>query len=75
MEKAFDTKALTAQLKEQGLDIAEESAKTLFLTVFNWTEQSLNIHPNPYLKFLIPLLAQVKQPALDGIDKIDGKVG
>lgn len=75
MEKAFDTKALLAELKGKGLDVAEELVEVLAVTVLEWTEKSVIIHPNPYVKFLAPVLGTVKPMILEAIDKIDGQVG
>lgn len=73
--KPFDTQALVAELKSKGLDVAEELVKVIAGATFDWTEKSLMIHENPYVKFAAPVVAAVKPLVMAEIDKIDGQVG
>lgn len=75
MEKPFDAKNLVERLKAKGLVVAEDLVETLATEVFGWTEDSLIIHPNPYVKFALPVVQAVKPLAFAQIDKIDGKEG
>lgn len=75
MEKPFDSKDLVERLKAQGLPAAEAVVEKVAEAVFGWTEESIAIHPNPYVKFALPVVAQVKVLALKEIDKIDGVEG
>ena len=75
MTKPFDVKNLEARLKAKGLDAAEELVKLAASEIFDWTQESVMIHPNPFVKFAAPIVAQVKQIALEEIDKIDGQKG
>lgn len=75
MTKPFELSALAEKLKSQGLPIAEELCEKIAEAVLEWTEESLVIHPNPYVKFAIPVLGAVKPLLKNQIDKIDGKEG
>jgi hypothetical protein len=74
MEKAYDLQGLLNELKGQGLEMAEESAKIMVLSVFNWIEASAKLSPNPYDDFFMmarPQLMQVIGPALEKINPAD----
>ena len=76
MEKAFDIKWLTNELKGSGLPVADDMAKLIAEKVFTWVELSGPLHPNAIVKMALPLLVQsVKPIAFKEIDKIDGQVG
>lgn len=75
MTQPFDLKDLEARLKSKGLDATEELVKIVAGEIFAWTEASVAIHPNPFVKFSLPVVAQVKVLAFEQIDKIDGQVG
>lgn len=76
MEKPFDKAALAEKLKAQGLPLAEDLAEKLALCFFEWTEESLAIHPNPIVKTIGQgAVAALKPLALQEIDKIDGLPG
>jgi len=75
MEKSFDLKNLTERLKAKGLDIAEDAAMLLINETFAWTEESLAMHPNPYVKFALPVVQTIKPLIVAEADKIDGKIG
>jgi len=74
MEKAFDLKALGEELKGQGLELAEESAKIVVKAVFNWVEASVKMTPNPYDDFFImarPQIEEVLNPVIEKINPAD----
>ena len=76
MEKAFEIKALVAQLEAKGLVVAEDLAKVLVGEVFEWTEKSLAIHESAMVKMLgLPLVQAVKPLVMEQVDRLDGQVG
>lgn len=75
LKEAFETKALENALKAEGLPVLEETVEKIVKVVFDWTKSSLKIHPNPYLKFAVPVVEAVEPLALGQIDKIDGLPG
>ena len=75
MEKAYDPKDLVAKLKERGLDVAEEAAKVVIESVFDWLDESADASPTPYDNLLKALYPTIKAEALKAVDKIDGEVG
>lgn len=75
MEKSFDMKNLTERLKAKGLDATEELVKILVGETLDWTSESLTIHPNAFVKYLVPAIGTVKPLIMNEVDKIDGQVG
>ncbi len=75
LEKPFDFKALAQELKVYGLDLAEDTVKDIVKLMFDFTNQSLNLHPSPYLKVLPLIIAQIKPLLDEQVDKIDGQAG
>lgn len=75
MEKAYDVNALIEGLKDKGLDIAEDSAKVIAESVFNWIEESAKVSETPYDDMALLVLPQLKKLAFEQIDKIDGEEG
>lgn len=74
MEKAFDLKSLGEELKGQGLELAEESAKIVVKAVFNWIEASVKMTENPYDDFFImarPQLEEAIGPIVEKINPMD----
>jgi hypothetical protein len=74
MEKPFDMQLLAAELKAQGLEMAEESAKIVAKAVFNWVEASVKMTANPYDDFFMmarPQLEAVLGPAIEKINPAD----
>lgn len=70
-KKAYDVKLLLEKLKEQGLEIAEESAKVLVHGVFDWLEESADLSPNPYDDMAKVVYPKVKALALEQAEKIN----
>lgn len=75
MEKPFDVKALGEKLKAKGLPALESGAELVAEAVFEWTEESIALHPNPYVKFALPVIGAIKPMIKEQIDKIDGLPG
>lgn len=76
MEKAYDFKGLLDNLKNQGVEIAEESAKVLVVALFDWLEQSADMSENKYddlLKALYPLAKAEALKAAENINKADNQ--
>jgi len=72
MEKAFDLKDLVEKLKGQGLDIAEDAAKLVVASVFDWVSESVVLTPNKADDFALVVLPAVKPFVMAQLDKIDG---
>jgi uncharacterized membrane protein (DUF441 family) len=62
MEKAYDLKALVGYLKNEGLEVAEESAKVVYAAVMKWVVDSAVLSANPVDNIIIAV-----KPVLDGI--------
>lgn len=75
MEKAYDIKELALVLKSKGLDLAEDGAKHVVESVFEWVEASAKLSATPYDDMGLIVLPQIKKLALEAVDKIDGEVG
>ncbi len=71
MEKAYDFKGLMSELKDNGLEIAEESAKVLISSVFSWLEKSAALSENKYDDLAVILYPQLKAYALEQAEKIN----
>jgi len=75
MEKPFDPKDLVLKLKDKGLDIAEDAAKLVAESVFDWVSESVVMTPNKVDDFALAVLPAVKPYVMAQIDKLDGKDG
>lgn len=76
MEKPFDTKDLQARLEAKGMQAVENLAEIVANEVFDWTKDSLAIHPNALVKAIgLPAVEILKPLAMGAIDKIDGQPG
>lgn len=71
MEKAYDLKGLTNELKANGLELAEEAAKIVIESVFTWLEKSAALSENKYDDMATVLYPKLKQYALEQADKIN----
>lgn len=71
MEKAYDFKGLLDELKNNGLEIAEESAKVVIESVFAWLDKSADLSATPYDNLLKPFYPQIKAYALAKADEIN----
>lgn len=75
MTVAYDLKVLTAELKAQGLDLAEDGAKKVIKTTFAWLTKSAVLSENPYDDMAAVMYPMLEKQTLVQADKIDGKVG
>lgn len=73
MDKAYDLKGLLSELKGNGLEIAEESAKVVITSVFNWLEKSAVLSENKYDDLAVILYPQLKAYALEQAEKINAQ--
>lgn len=71
MEKAYDLKGLTEELKGQGLELAEEAAKGAIVAVFAWLEKSAGMSENKYDDLVLAVLPKIKEYALQKADEIN----
>jgi hypothetical protein len=71
MEKAYDVKGLLEELKAEGVEMLEESAKGLITGVFNWLEKSADLSENQADDFLAPFYPRAKTYALEKAELIN----
>lgn len=71
MDKAYELKGLVAELKSQGLELAEEGAKSIVVAVFAWLEKSADLSENKYDDLLKVVYPKVKEYALEKADEIN----
>ena len=70
-KKAYDTALLLEILKDQGLEIAEESVKILINGVMDWLEESATLSDTPYDDMASMLYPQLKKLALEKAEDIN----
>lgn len=73
--KAYDFAALAIELKNKGLEIAEDSAKHVVEAVLNWIEASAKASATPYDDMALFMMPKLKEIIMKQVDKIDGKEG
>ena len=61
--------------KDKGLDLAEEAAKLVAISVIDWAEESVKLSENKYDDLAIAILPSIKAELLKLADKIDGEEG
>ena len=71
MQKPFELPALVEELKKEGLEVAEESAKIVAKAVLNWIEASVKMTPNPYDDFFVMARPQIESVMAPAIEKIN----
>lgn len=71
MEKAYDLKELIKEVKGEGLEIAEESAKALAKGVFSWLKKSAAASENKIDDMLAPGYAYAESFVMEQADKIN----
>lgn len=75
-KKAYDLKELALKLKGHGLDVAEEGARGVVESLFDWLHESAPLSANPYDDMIdAAIVPKLKEFVLAQVDKIDGKVG
>ena len=79
MNKPFDLADLKERINGKILPeikhLSEVELQAIVSTLFKWTEDSIAIHSNPYIKFLLPVVATIEPLVHQQIDKIDGQLG
>lgn len=75
MEKAYDVKALAAQLKAKGMDVAEDAAKVAVEATLDWLAESAVLSENKFDDLLVAIVPVVKPHVMQMLDSIDGKEG
>ena len=74
MEKAYDTKVLVEELKKKGIELAEDAARDLFVTVKDWYVASAKKSESDLDDVGLAVLPVIETLAMKYIDKIDGEV-
>lgn len=73
--KPYDVPALMAKLKERGLNVAEDAAKSVVGDFFDWLEESIKLSPTPFDDMALGGVKAFRAMALTEVDKIDGNEG
>lgn len=71
MEQAYDPKALVAFIKDQGLEVAEESVKAIYMGTKAWLKESAVLSATPVDNLVAPFYDQLDPIVLPLIDKIN----
>jgi len=71
----MDFKLLLDDLKSKGLDMGEDVAKELVISVFDWLSAEVAKTDNKVDDLLLAVLPVVRPMLMDLIDKIDGEEG
>lgn len=73
MTKPFEFAALAEELKGNGLELAEESAKIAVKSVLNWIEASVKMTENKYDDFFMMARPQIEAVLAPAIEQINPK--
>ncbi len=73
LEKAWDTKALVAELKPFGLTLGEQAAKQLLEVALEFVTQSVTLSESKVDDFCLAVIPLVKPMVMAQLEKIDGK--
>ena len=73
--KAYDVKVLLEDLKEEGLELAEDAAGKVYHGVKKWLKDSAALSANKFDDLVVPFLDELDDIVEPQIDKIDGEVG
>tara|TARA_R110002096_G_scaffold322901_1_gene516970 strand:+ start:1328 stop:1558 length:231 start_codon:yes stop_codon:yes gene_type:complete len=71
MEKAYDLKLLGEELKNEGLEIAEESLKIVVEAMFKFLIKSAALSETPYDNMASMLYPQIKELILSKVEDIN----
>ncbi len=71
MEKAYDLKLLGEELKNEGLEIAEESLKIVVEATFKFLEKSALLSETPYDNMAVRLYPKIKELILNKVEAIN----
>jgi len=76
VKKAYDLRELGKHLKEQGLDLAEDAAKSVAKASIAWLKESSELSSTPYDNMILAVaLPEIEKVVDKQLDKIDGKEG
>jgi hypothetical protein len=71
MNQPFELAGLLEELKGQGLELAEESAKVAVKGVLNWIEASVKMTENKFDDFFLIARPQIEAVLVPAIEKIN----
>lgn len=69
--KAYSLKGLGHELKEEGLEVLEESAEGVYTAFKNWLRNSAKKTKNPFDDIAVKFLGYLDKIVLPAIDKIN----
>lgn len=75
LTKAWDKEALVAELKAQGLPVAEVMVEKAVESILSWVEASVMMSEDKYDDFAVPIMAALKPFIMGELNKIDGVEG
>lgn len=75
MEKAYDVSALVDQLKDAGVELAEDAALIVVEKALVWLKDSAELSENVYDDILVAVIPMFEAELKKQVDKIDGKEG
>jgi len=70
-KKAYDLKRLAEIAKEQGLEVLEDGAESLYVAVKIWLKESAVLSATPVDDLVMPFLDQLDPIVLKAVDKIN----
>lgn len=71
MKEAYDLKELLAELKGNGLELAEDSAELVYASVKSWLKKSAAKSSTPIDDMVLNFLDKLDPIVLPAIDKIN----
>lgn len=71
LKEAYSLKELAAELKAEGLEVAEDTAETVYKAMKSWLKKSAAKSSTPVDDLVFQFLDQIDQLALPLIDKIN----
>lgn len=71
MDKAYDLKGLLAELKGEGLELAEDAAESVYKGMKAWLKKSASMSATPIDDLVFNFLDQLDPIVLPQIDKIN----
>lgn len=75
MEKAYDIKGLVEELKDGGLDVAEDACNEIYDSIMSWLAKSAQMSENKFDDLILAVIPMIDSLVKGQIDKIDGKKG
>jgi lambda repressor-like predicted transcriptional regulator len=71
MKQAYDLKELLAELKSNGLELAEDSAELVYASLKSWLKKSAAKSSTPIDDMVLNFLDKLDPVVLPAIDKIN----